>query len=166
MSKCAAVNLRSVLATPSLFAEAAFVNGQEVPASAAATSHTVLHTCSQKPLGAIPNQTTAEVNAAIANAKGGFDEWRHTTPAKRGKVLARWAQLMTQHEADCAAILSAESGKPYAEAMGEHNYSKGYVEWFAGEAERVYGDIITLPRPGVRRRGPRQLLLQQFAALW
>ena len=149
-TRCNNVNLRSVLATPALFAEAAFINGQEVPIPAGAIGHSVKYTCTQETLGAVPNIDKAQVTGAINDAKQAFAVWSATTPVKRAKILSRWAELMTTHEADCAAILSAESGKPYAEAMGEHNYSKGYVEWFAGEAERIYGDVITLPRPGVR----------------
>lgn len=150
ISASEAVKLLPALRDPGMYVDAAWVSGKRVSDSNAKPPHTVLHTCSQRPLGTVPNLDTAQVNAAIDAANAAFPAWAATAPAKRAKVLMKWADLMAQHAEDGSTIMAAESGKPTAEALGEWNYAKGYVDWFAGEAERVYGDIITLPRPGVR----------------
>ncbi|ESL06707.1 aldehyde dehydrogenase [Trypanosoma rangeli SC58] len=90
-----------------------------------------------------------ETLQAIDAAKSAFEGWKNMLPRERAKILYCWAQLMHQHRKSLGTILSRECGKVLAEGMGECQYAGRYLEWYAGEAERVYGDIIAGPRAGV-----------------
>ena len=83
-----------------------------------------------------------ETQRAIKAAEVAQKSWARTSPLERAKLLRRWFELMLQHQEDLARILTAEQGKPLAEARGEIAYGASYVEWFAEEAKRIYGDII------------------------
>jgi succinate-semialdehyde dehydrogenase/glutarate-semialdehyde dehydrogenase len=91
-----------------------------------------------------------ETRRAIEAAERAQIEWRQTTASERSKLVRRWFELMMEHHDDLARILTAEQGKPLAEARGEIAYGAGYIEWFAEEAKRVYGDVI--PPPATDRR--------------
>jgi succinate-semialdehyde dehydrogenase/glutarate-semialdehyde dehydrogenase len=136
------------VANKGLWRPASYINGQFV--AAAAKEITVVNPATHAPLGTIPNHGAAETVDAIAAAKTAFASWRLTVPKERGEILARWAKLIRQHDNDLALIMTTESGKSLAEAKGENGYSASFIEWYAGEAERVYGDIVQQPRHGVR----------------
>jgi len=93
---------------------------------------------------------TAETRRAIAAAEAALPAWRARTAAERANLLRKLYDAMMAHQEDLARILTAEQGKPLAEARGEIAYSAGFVLWFAEEARRVYGD--TIPAPGVDKR--------------
>jgi succinate-semialdehyde dehydrogenase/glutarate-semialdehyde dehydrogenase len=150
VSQMGRVDLASALNKKDLFVQGGYINGKVVEKGSDGKTYEVLHACSQRPLGTIPSMTKEDTERAIDAAHNAFGEWAATTPQKRSRILWKWASLMQENIDDLAAIMSAESGKTFAEATGETTYSKGYVEWYAGEAERVYGDIINLSRPGVR----------------
>ena len=84
----------------------------------------------------------AEAEAAVEAANRALPEWRAKTAKERAAVLRRWFQLMIDHQEDLAVILSSEQGKPMAESRGEIAYGASFIEWFAEEAKRVYGDVI------------------------
>jgi succinate-semialdehyde dehydrogenase / glutarate-semialdehyde dehydrogenase len=92
----------------------------------------------------------AETKTAIAAAKMAQGRWAKLTGKQRGQILRRWFELMVQHADDLAAIMTAEQGKPLAEAKGEILYAASFLEWFGEEAKRVYGDIIPETKPGTR----------------
>jgi succinate-semialdehyde dehydrogenase/glutarate-semialdehyde dehydrogenase len=96
-------------------------------------------------LGTMPNCTAEETTAAIAAAERAMPSWRARTHAERADILMCWFELMQQHEEDLAQILTAEQGKPLAEARGEIRYGASFVRWFAEEARRIDGRIVPSP---------------------
>jgi succinate-semialdehyde dehydrogenase / glutarate-semialdehyde dehydrogenase len=107
-------------------------------------------------LGLIPNMGTAETRRAIAAAARALPAWAARTAKDRAGILRRWFDLMMQHQEDLASLMTAEQGKPLAESMGEITYAASFVEWFAEEGKRLYGDII----PG-HQADKRILVLRQ-----
>ncbi|WCD82850.1 NAD-dependent succinate-semialdehyde dehydrogenase [Pseudomonas sp. TUM22785] len=83
-----------------------------------------------------------QTDLAIAAAQRALPAWRGLTAKERSRPLRRWAELMLAHQRELAELLSREQGKPLAEAMGEVVYAASFLEWFAEEAKRVYGDVI------------------------
>jgi succinate-semialdehyde dehydrogenase/glutarate-semialdehyde dehydrogenase len=100
--------------------------------------------------GTVPNMGGSETRRAVEAANKAWPSWR-TLPAKaRALVLRRWYELMIENADDLARIMTAEQGKPLAEAKGEIQYAASYLEWFGEEAKRVYGD--TIPSPTTDKR--------------
>jgi succinate-semialdehyde dehydrogenase / glutarate-semialdehyde dehydrogenase len=93
-------------------------------------------------LGSVPNLGAAETRDAIAAAESALPGWRAFTAKERSDALSRWASLCSEHQNDLARILTLEQGKPLAEARGEILYGTSFIEWFAEEARRIYGDTI------------------------
>jgi succinate-semialdehyde dehydrogenase/glutarate-semialdehyde dehydrogenase len=93
-------------------------------------------------IGQVPNLGTAETRRAIAAAEAAWPAWRVLTAADRGQRLRRWQGLMLAHQEDLAQLMTAEQGKPLAEARGEIAYAASFLDWFAEEGRRIYGDII------------------------
>lgn len=93
-------------------------------------------------VGRVPDMGETEALAAVAAAHAALPAWAAKTAAERSRLLRRWFELMTEHEDDLALLLTLEQGKPLAEAKGEIAYGASYIEWFAEEAKRVYGDIL------------------------
>lgn len=91
-----------------------------------------------------------DMEAAIVAANAALPAWRATTANERATILRRWYELLMEHQDDLALILTREQGKPLAEARGEIAYGASYVQWFAEEAKRVYGD--TIPGPSADKR--------------
>jgi succinate-semialdehyde dehydrogenase/glutarate-semialdehyde dehydrogenase len=90
----------------------------------------------------VPNMGAAETRRAIESAEAAWPAWRSMTAAERGLRLRRWHGLLLEHQEDLARIMTAEQGKPLAEARGEIAYAASFIDWFAEEGRRVYGDII------------------------
>jgi succinate-semialdehyde dehydrogenase / glutarate-semialdehyde dehydrogenase len=101
-------------------------------------------------LGTVPNMGAAETRHAIEAANRAWSAWRKQTAKQRSAVLRRWHDLMLENADDLALILTTEQGKPLAEAKGEIQYAASFLEWFAEEAKRVYGDTIPSPSPDKR----------------
>ncbi len=99
-------------------------------------------------VGKVPRVSRAEVASAIQAAERAFISWRQETAHNRGQILRAWADLLLQHQDDLAEILTAEQGKPLAEAKGEVRYAASYLQWFGEEAPRNYGDTIPAAKPG------------------
>ena len=90
----------------------------------------------------VPKMGRAETERSIANASGAMPEWSALTASKRASILHRWYSLILDNGDDLARIMVAEQGKPMAEAKGEVAYAASFVEWFAEEARRAYGEVI------------------------
>ena len=93
-------------------------------------------------IGTVPDMSKEECAAAIEAAHAGFQIWKNYSATERGKILRKWYELQMENIEDLAKILTIEQGKPLAEAKGEIRYGASFVEWFAEEARRVYGDVI------------------------
>ena len=89
----------------------------------------------------------AEASQAIVAAERAFPAWRKLTAKERGARVKRWGELMLEHREALAELMVREQGKPLAEARGEVGYAASFLEWFAEEAKRMYGDVIPSPRP-------------------
>ncbi len=98
-------------------------------------------------IASVTNCTADQVEAAISAADRAWDPWRAMTGKERGQILRRWFNLMIENRQELGALLSLEQGKPLKEAIGEITYGASFLEWFAEEAKRVYGDVI----PGYQR---------------
>jgi succinate-semialdehyde dehydrogenase/glutarate-semialdehyde dehydrogenase len=101
-------------------------------------------------IGCVPKMSAAETHRAIDAANAAWPAWRRKTAKERTAVLRRWFDLMLANQADLALLMTAEQGKSLAEARGEVLYGASFVEWFAEEAKRIYGD--TIPQPQNDRR--------------
>ena len=137
------------LADPSLLRDQAFIDGQWGDADSGET-FTVENPASGETVADVACCGAAEARRAIEAAARAFETWRHTTVKERAALLRRWFDLMMENQEDLARILTAEQGKPLAEARGEIAYGANYVEWFSEEAKRVYGD--TIPQPSNDKR--------------
>ncbi len=107
-------------------------------------------------LGTVPQLDAAATRGAIEAAAAAFPAWAAQTAKQRSIILRRWFDLMMANQQDLATLMTAEQGKPLAEAMGEIAYAAAYIEWFAEEARRVYGEIV----PG-HQADKRILVLRQ-----
>jgi len=90
----------------------------------------------------VPNLGAIDTGHAVAAAEGAWGPWRALTAAERSELLRRWRELMLAHQEELAHIMTAEQGKPLAEARGEVLYAASFIDWFAEEGRRVYGDVI------------------------
>ncbi len=122
-----------------LFRQAAYIDGRWVEGAARLTVH---NPATGRPLGSIPDLGEAETLAAVAAAERALPGWQAMTAKARGLVLRRWFELMMAHQDDLARLLTAEQGKPLAEAKGEIAYAASFLEWFSEEGRRAYGEII------------------------
>ena len=125
-----------------LFREQCCVAGQWIDADNGA-SFVVNNPADGSVLGTVPELGTAEVRLAIEAAEAALPAWRAKTAKERGAILRRWFDLCMANLDDLGTILTLEQGKPLAEARGEVAYGSGFLEWFADEARRVYGDVIS-----------------------
>ena len=117
------------------------INGQWLD-QADGKSCVVSNPATGEQLGTVPDLGADETNAAIAAAQSALPAWAKKTAKERAHILRRMYALMMEHQDDLARILTAEQGKPLAEAKGEIAYSASFLEWFGEEAKRMYGDVI------------------------
>jgi succinate-semialdehyde dehydrogenase/glutarate-semialdehyde dehydrogenase len=129
---------------PLLKQGAAWLGGQWLGADSGA-SIAVRNPATGETIAQVPLMGRAETERAIAAAAVAQKQWRALTAKERSARLKKWFALMMQHQEDLARILTAEQGKPLAEARGEVAYGASFVEWFAEEAKRVYGEVIPAP---------------------
>ncbi|WP_439291558.1 NAD-dependent succinate-semialdehyde dehydrogenase [Lonepinella koalarum] len=137
------------LKDPSLFKTQAYINGQWCDAENGETVE-VTNPADQSKLGTIPNMGKAETLKAVDVATQAFGDWRKRSAKERSVMLRRWFDLIMQNQQDLALLLTLEQGKPLAEAKGEIAYGASYIEWFAEEAKRIYGDVIPAPSSSQR----------------
>ena len=127
-----------------LLRQACYINGTWVAADNGETL-AVNNPATGALIATVPRCGAAETERAILAAEVALKSWRLTTAAERSRILRRWFDLMMHHQDDLAALMTAEQGKPLAEARGEIAYAAAYVEWFAEEARRAYGEVIPSP---------------------
>ncbi|HWS61460.1 MAG TPA: NADP-dependent succinate-semialdehyde dehydrogenase [Steroidobacteraceae bacterium] len=143
------------LQDPRLFREQCFIDGSWVGADGGGTLP-VHNPATAATLGAVPNMGTGETRRAIAAAKAALPPWAARTAKDRAGLMRRWFDLMLANQDDLAILMTAEQGKPLAESKGEIAYAASFIEWFAEEGKRLYGDII----PG-HQADKRILVLRQ-----
>ena len=129
------------LKDPTLLRTQAFVNGEWVNAASQA-AHEVTNPATREKIGTVPDMSAAETRRAIEAAAAAFPAWAAKTAKDRAIILRRWYDLMMANQEDLAQIMTAEQGKPLAESKGEIAYAAAFVEWFAEEGKRLYGDVI------------------------
>jgi succinate-semialdehyde dehydrogenase / glutarate-semialdehyde dehydrogenase len=151
----AADRVRSRLRDPELFRDDLFVDGAWVP-SADGTRLEVVDPADGLPLGSVAGATRDDVRRAIDAADRALPAWSAMPAKERSAILRRWFDLMVESADDLAVILTAEQGKPLPEAKGEILYGAAFVEWYAEEAKRIYGE--TIPANTTSRR---MLVLKQ-----
>jgi succinate-semialdehyde dehydrogenase/glutarate-semialdehyde dehydrogenase len=134
---------------PDLFRQQAYVSGSWCDADSGATAE-VSNPATGEILGTVPMMGVTETRRAIAGAKNAWGDWRRRTAKERSVILRKWHDLMLANVDDLGTLMTAEQGKPLAESKGEIAYAAGFIEWFAEEAKRVYGD--TIPSPWSDRR--------------
>jgi len=134
---------------PSLFRQQCYINGQWSAADSG-EQIAVSNPASGAQLGTVPKMGAAETRRAIEAANTAFPGWRARTAAQRSAILRRWFELILEHQEDLALLMTAEQGKPLAESRGEIIYAASFIEWFAEEGKRVYGDTIPQHQPDKR----------------
>jgi succinate-semialdehyde dehydrogenase/glutarate-semialdehyde dehydrogenase len=125
----------------SLWKERAFIAGNWLSADSGQTTE-IRNPANGELLGSVPHMGGAETRRAIEAAHSALPSWSKKTAAERAKIMRRWFDLMLANVDDLAVIMTAEQGKPLAESKGEIAYAASFIEWFAEEGKRIYGDII------------------------
>ncbi len=123
-----------------LFHQQAYINGLWVDA---AETIKVINPATQEIIGSVPNLGRMETRQAIDAATIAWQTWRARTAKERSQILRRWFDLIVQNQEDLALLMTTEQGKPLAEAQAEVTYGAAFVEWYAEEAKRIYGDTIS-----------------------
>jgi succinate-semialdehyde dehydrogenase/glutarate-semialdehyde dehydrogenase len=129
------------LKDPKLFREQCYIDGAWTGADSGKT-FAVDNPATGATLGSVPDMGAAETRRAIDAAERAWPAWRAKTAKERAALLRRWFDLMMAHQDDLGLLLTTEQGKPLAEAKGEIAYGASFIEWFAEEGKRVYGDVI------------------------
>jgi succinate-semialdehyde dehydrogenase / glutarate-semialdehyde dehydrogenase len=129
------------LRDPDLLRTRAFVGGNWLDAAGGAT-HTIVNPATREPIGTVPDMGVPDTRRAIEAASQAFPAWAALTAKERAAILRRWYELLMANQEDLATLMTAEQGKPLAEAKGEIAYGASFIEWFAEEGKRLYGDII------------------------
>ncbi len=132
------------LKNPGLLREQAYLDGRWVDADDGGTID-VTNPATGESVARVPRMGAAEARSAIEAANRAWGPWRRRTAKERAAILRRWNDLMLANADDLAAIMTAEQGKPLAEARGEVTYAASFIEWFAEEGKRVHGDTLASP---------------------
>ncbi|MBU1188472.1 MAG: NAD-dependent succinate-semialdehyde dehydrogenase [Gammaproteobacteria bacterium] len=143
------------LAREDLLKHQAWIDGRW-QAAASGASFAVHDPATGELLAEVSDLGADDTSAAISAADSAFAGWRALTAKQRSEILYRWYQLMLQHADDLAMLITREQGKPLAEAQGEIGYAASFVQWFAEEAKRAYGELIPSPWPDARIQVLRQ----------
>lgn len=123
----------------SLFVQKAYINGQFVEGN---SSFEVINPSTNKSIGSVPNLAISDCQKAIQDAHKAWQSWRNTPIGERSAIIRRIFELTKQYKEEIAEIMTLESGKPLAESLGEVEYGNAFVEWYAEEGKRVYGETI------------------------
>ncbi|TWT10564.1 NAD-dependent succinate-semialdehyde dehydrogenase [Reyranella sp. CPCC 100927] len=140
-STIATVAPAPLLKHAALLRQQAFIGGAWVDATTQ-RRFAVVDPATGNPVAHVPDMGRADVVRAIAAADAALPAWRGKTAKERGVILRRWFDLIVAHQDDLAAIMTAEQGKPLPEARGEVLFGASFIDWFAEEAKRAYGDVI------------------------
>ena len=133
----------------SLFKQQAFIDGKWKDGQDKLT-FPVFNPFNKSKIADVSDLTLSDFEDAVQSANEAFLSWSRLTSFERSKILQNWYQLILENEEDLACILTLEQGKPLQEALGEIRYGASFIAWFAGEAMRIYGDIIPSPDPSKR----------------
>ncbi|CAL5869402.1 uncharacterized protein PFLUO_LOCUS3631 [Penicillium psychrofluorescens] len=133
--------MQLALQDPKLWHEKSYLNGQWKESQSGETFD-VINPSTGDILTKLPELTKNDVSIVSEQAVEAFNKWKRISPKLRGSIIRKWAQLMLDNAEDLGRILTAENGKPFAEAKGEIAFAASYLEFYSGEAERTYGDII------------------------
>src|SRR5258707_5450145 len=139
-------SLRDRLKDPSLLREQCYIDG----AWTGTPANPVTNPVNGVELAKVPKMSTAEATAAVEAAQRAFPAWARLTAKQRSNILRKWFDLIIANREDLALILTSEQGKPLSEALGEIDIGGAYVEFFAEEARRVYGETIPTQRGDAR----------------
>jgi len=131
----------SSLQSTELFQQQAYINGQWLAAQSNATVP-VTNPATGEEIGTIPNMGAAEATQAVEGAYIALQSWKALTAQNRADILLAWYKLVLDHIDELALIMTIEQGKPLAEAKGEVRYAASFIQWFAEEGKRIYGDVI------------------------
>jgi succinate-semialdehyde dehydrogenase len=137
----AARPLQLPLKDPSLFRQQAYIAGRWEEADSGRVTE-VTNPATGEVIGTIPNLGTNETRRAIEAAQRALPDWRARTAKERAQILRKWFELMMANQEDLAVLMTIEQGKPLAESRGEIAYAAAFLEWFAEEGKRAYGDVI------------------------
>ncbi|SDS23660.1 NADP-dependent succinate-semialdehyde dehydrogenase [Pseudomonas oryzae] len=129
------------LKKPDLFRERAYIDGEWCLADSGVTI-TVVNPANNATVGHVPRMGQAETRRAVEAAERALPAWRELSAKERSAKLRRWYELIIENQLDLARIMTLEQGKPLSEAQGEIVFGASYIEWYAEEAKRIYGDII------------------------
>jgi len=132
-----------------LFRQHALIDGAWCAADTGNTL-TVTNPATGAALGTVPDMGAAETRRAIEAAERALPAWRALTAKQRAQILRRWFELILRHQDDLAHLMTIEQGKPLAEAKGEMIYAASFIEWFAEEGKRIYGETIPGHQPDKR----------------
>ncbi|MBY0265951.1 MAG: NADP-dependent succinate-semialdehyde dehydrogenase [Burkholderiales bacterium] len=133
----------------SLFRQQCYIDGTWVDADDKATL-SVINPATGLPVGTVPKMGAAETRRAIEAANAAWPAWRAKTAKERANILRKWFDLMMANQEDLARLMTVEQGKPIAESRGEIAYGASFIEWFAEEGKRIYGDTIPTHAPDKR----------------
>ena len=131
----------SSLQSTELFQQQAYINGQWLAAHSNAAVP-VTNPATGEEIGTIPNMGAAEATQAVEAAYTALQSWKALTAQNRADILLAWYKLVLDHTDELALIMTIEQGKPLAEAKGEVRYAASFIQWFAEEGKRIYGDVI------------------------
>ncbi|MCG3724323.1 NAD-dependent succinate-semialdehyde dehydrogenase [Vibrio cincinnatiensis] len=137
------------LSDPNLFQQACFIDGQWVQSREGKTT-SITNPYDNSVLGTVPELTAQQVTEAIASATLAQRQWAKQTAATRAMFLRQWFNLIEQHAEDLAQIMTLEQGKALKESKGEITYAASFVEWFAEEAKRSYGEMVPTHKADAR----------------
>lgn len=143
-------DLQQRLEKKELHRSAGFIGGDWLHSTSDGKTFDVTNPSTGDVIATLPDMGIAETRAAIDTAYSAQKEWAATTAKERAAVLRKWYELMVANADDLGIILTAEMGKPFAEAKGEILYGASFIEWFSEEAKRVYGDVIPGHQPDKR----------------
>jgi len=135
------------LARPDLLEQRCLIGGEWVTA---AQTFAVTNPATGDEIARVPRLGRPAVEASVAKAREALPAWAARTAKDRAQVLRRWFELIVEHREDIARIMTAEQGKPIAEARAEVTYAASFIEWFAEEGKRIYGDLIPAHQPNLR----------------
>ena len=144
-----AANGAPQLKDSSLFRQQCYIDGQWIDADSGETID-VTNPATDEVLGTIPKLGADETSRAIDAANRAWPAWRDKTAKERANILRAWYNLIMENQEDLAVLMTLEQGKPLAESTGEIAYGASFIEWFAEEAKRVYGDTIPQHQPDKR----------------
>jgi succinate-semialdehyde dehydrogenase/glutarate-semialdehyde dehydrogenase len=133
--------IQNMLRDSTLFRQHCYIDGEWQAADNGATLE-VTNPATAATIGTIPKMGAGETRRAIEAANRAFPAWRRKTAQERSNILRKWYDLILENQQDLAILMTAEQGKPLAEARGEIAYAASFIEWFAEEGKRIYGDVI------------------------